>query len=108
LEGFVLSELAKQLSWSQVRARLFHYRDRDQNEVDAVLEDNVGHIVGIEVKASETVRAEDFRGIQRLKRGLGRRFRAGFVLYCGTESLSFGDDLACLPISALWTSAAPA
>lgn len=108
LEGFVLSELARQLSWSQVRARLFHYRDRDQNEVDAVLEDNAGHIVGIEVKASETVRAEDFRGIQRLKRGLGRRFRAGYVLYCGTESLSFGDDLACLPISALWTSAVPA
>jgi hypothetical protein len=41
-----------------------------------------------------------------LKRRLGERFLAGFVLYCGTESLSFGDGLTCLPISAVWTTPA--
>lgn len=30
----------------------------------------------------------------------------GFVLYCGSESLSSGEGLACLPVSALWTSRA--
>ncbi|MDQ3154712.1 MAG: ATP-binding protein [Actinomycetota bacterium] len=107
LENFVLGELARQLSWSRVSARLFHYRDRDQYEVDAVLEDNAGQVVGVEVKAAETVRAEDFRGLRLLQRRLGNRFRAGFVLYCGLESLAFGDGLACLPMSALWTTPPP-
>lgn len=106
LENFVLGELTRQLAWSRVSARLFHYRDRDQCEVDAVLEDNVGQVVGVEVKAAETVRAEDFRGLRLLQRRLGSRFRAGFVLYCGLESLAFGDGLTCLPVSALWTTPA--
>ncbi len=104
LENFVLSELARQLTWSQTSARLYHYRDRDQYEVDGLLEDNAGRVVGIEVKAAETVRAEDFRGLKLLQRRLGERFHAGFVLYCGAQSLSFGDGLACLPISALWAT----
>jgi len=104
LENFVLGELARQLTWARTPARLYHYRDRDQYEVDGVLEDNAGRIVGVEVKAAETVRADDFRGLKRLQRRLGPRFRAGFVLYCGAESLSFGDGLTCLPISALWTT----
>jgi len=106
VENFVLGELARQLTWSRTSARLYHYRDRDRYEVDGVLEDNSGQIVGIEVKATETVRADDFRGLRLLQRRLGPRFRAGFVLYCGTESLSFGDGLTCLPVSALWTTPA--
>jgi predicted AAA+ superfamily ATPase len=108
MENFVLGELARQLTWSRFSARLFHYRDRDQYEVDAVLEDNAGQIVGIEVKAAESVRTDDFRGLRLLQRRLGERFRAGFVLYCGDESLSFGNDMVALPISALWTTQAPA
>ena len=53
---------------------------------------------------TESVRAEDFRGLRLLRRRSGDRFRAGFVLYCGTESLTFGDDMVALPMSALWTS----
>lgn len=91
-------------AWSTVSARLYHYRDRDQYEVDGVLEDNTGNIVGIEIKAAETVRSNDFRALRLLQRRLGPRFHAGLVLYCGSESLSFDDNLACLPISALWTT----
>ncbi|MGL5829577.1 MAG: hypothetical protein ACRC0L_08425, partial [Angustibacter sp.] len=61
-----------------------------------------GAVIGIEVKSGETVRAEDFRGLARLRRKLGPQFRAGFVLYTGSTANSFGDRLACLPISALW------
>ncbi|MEV0646927.1 ATP-binding protein [Phytomonospora sp. NPDC050363] len=104
MENFVLGELARQLTWARASVRLFHYRDRDQYEVDAVLEDNAGQVVGVEVKAAETVRSDDFRGLRLLQRRLGDRFRAGFVLYCGEEQLPFGEGLACLPISALWTS----
>jgi predicted AAA+ superfamily ATPase len=107
IENLVLGELARQLTWSATTARLYHYRDRDQVEVDAVLEDNAGRIVAVEVKAGETVRTDDFAGLRLLQRRLGERFRAGFVLYCGTESLSVGNAVTCLPISALWTTSAP-
>nr|WP_217998076.1 ATP-binding protein [Nocardia paucivorans] len=104
IETFVLGELTRQSSWSHTMARLHHYRDRDGYEVDAVLEDTIGRIVAIEVKAAETVRAADFRGLRLLQRRLGERFHAGFVLYCGDQQLPFGEGLSCLPISALWTT----
>jgi predicted AAA+ superfamily ATPase len=104
LENFVLGELARQLTWSEVDARIYHYRDRDGNEVDGILEDNAGRVIGVEVKASETIRSDDFKGLRLLENRLGDRFIAGFVLYCGAQRLSFGPRLACLPISDLWTT----
>lgn len=103
LENFVLGELARQLTWSETPVTLYHYRDRDQYEVDAVLEDNRQRVVGIEVKTAGTVREDDFRGLRLLQRRLGDRFLAGFVLYTGEYAGSFGNGMACLPISALWT-----
>ena len=103
MENFVMAELARQLTWSETPAALYHYRDRDGHEVDAVLEDNSGRVVGVEVKSAQSVRAEDLAGLRYLKEKLGSRMHAGYVLYSGTESLSFGDGLGCLPISSLWT-----
>ncbi|MBG0826414.1 ATP-binding protein [Planomonospora sp. ID67723] len=107
VENFVLGEIARQLSWSDLGASIYHYRDRDKHEVDAIIEDNAGRVIGIEVKASETVRSADFKGLRLLQGRLGSRFLAGFVLHCGSQSLSFGDGLTCLPISALWTTPRP-
>ena len=104
LENFVLSELARQLSWAAEPVRLYHYRDRDGYEVDAVLEHASGDVVAIEVKAAETVRSADFRGIRHLARRLGDQLVVGIVLYAGAQPLPFGDRLRALPISALWTS----
>ncbi|RBO90621.1 ATP-binding protein [Nocardia puris] len=104
VETFVLGELTRQLTWSQTMARLYHYRDRDGYEVDAVLEDSAGRVVAIEVKAAETVRTDDFRSLRILQDRLGERFHAGYVLYCGDQQLPFGERLSCVPISALWTA----
>ncbi|HTI24593.1 MAG TPA: ATP-binding protein [Kutzneria sp.] len=104
VETFVLGELARQITWSDTMPRLYHFRDRDGYEVDAVLEDNAGRVIAIEVKAAETVRTDDFRSLRLLQRRLGDRFRAGFVVYCGDQQLPFGENLACIPISALWTA----
>jgi len=89
--------------WAEEPVQLFHYRDRDQVEVDMVLEHAAGTVIGVEVKAAETVRAEDFRGLRHLANRLGDRLRAGIVLYAGEQQLSFGDRLAALPMAALWT-----
>ena len=104
LENFVLGELARQLGWAQTRATLHHYRTRDGVEVDAVLEAADGRIVGIEVKAAETVRAEDFRGLRHLQARVPDRFHHGLVLYTGDKALAFGDRLLAAPISALWNT----
>ena len=106
LEGFVLMELARQLTWSDQRAELFHYRTRDKVEVDAVLENRRGQVVGIEVKASSTVRAEDFRGLRHLAERLDDDFVVGVVLYTGEQTLPFGPRLRAMPVSALWQTSA--
>lgn len=105
IEGFVLSEIARQLSWSETRAELFHYRTKDKVEVDGVLEARDGRIVGIEVKASLTARDEDFRGLRHLQRRLGDRFWRGVVLYAGDATRSFGEGMTAIPIDALWATA---
>jgi uncharacterized protein len=102
VENFVIGELSRQLSWTADSIRLYHYRDRDGYEVDAVLEHASGQVVAIEVKAAETVRSEDFRGIRHLARRLGDRLVAGVVLYAGPTPLPFGDRLRAWPISTLW------
>jgi predicted AAA+ superfamily ATPase len=102
LEGFVLMELARQLTWSRERAELFHYRTKDKVEVDAVLENRQGKVVGIEVKASSTVGPGDFRGLRHLAERIGGDFIAGLVLYTGTQTLSFGPRLRAMPVGALW------
>lgn len=104
IENFVLSELARQLTWAEEPVRMYHYRDRDNQEVDAVLERASGEVVAVEVKAAETVRAGDFAGIKHLQRRLGEQLHAGIVLYAGGQPLPFGDRLRALPISTLWTS----
>jgi predicted AAA+ superfamily ATPase len=107
LESFVLSELSRQLTWSQQLADLSHYRDQSRYEVDAVLENRSGQVVGIEVKAATTVRSDDFRGLRRLADRLGDDFLAGIVLHTGTSTLPFGDKLRAMPVSALWQVPAP-
>ncbi len=102
MEGFVLMELARQLTWSRRRVELSHYRTKDKIEVDAVLEDRQGRVVGIEVKAASTVRAEDFRGLRHLADRLGDDFLAGIVLYTGIQTLPFGPRLRAMPVSSLW------
>jgi predicted AAA+ superfamily ATPase len=60
IETFVLGELTRQLTLTDQPVRLYHYRDRDQYEVDAVIESASGEVIACEVKAAETVRSEDF------------------------------------------------
>ncbi|WP_043602992.1 MULTISPECIES: ATP-binding protein [Protofrankia] len=105
VENFVLTELARQLSWNEQSARLYHYRTKDKVEVDALLETPDGRVVGIEVKAGATVRGEDLAGLRHLANLLGPRFVAGYVLYTGQQTLPFGDRLSALPLDALWNLA---
>jgi len=102
LEGFVISELARQATWSQEIVDLYHYRDQNKVEVDVILENRRQQVVGIGVKAASTVRSADFVGLGRLAERLGDDFLAGIVLYTGTATLPFGQKMRAVPVSALW------
>jgi len=103
LENFVIMELKKQLSWNRTKAQLFHFRTQTGQEVDIVLEDLSGRVIGIEVKSSASVAADDFKGLRLLHETIGKRFVRGIVLYAGSEFIPFGSELQALPISALWS-----
>lgn len=106
LETFVYGELLKQATTAEGRYRLGHYRDHDQIEVDVVVENMLGHLVGVEVKASATVQASDFRGLKQLANLAGDQFKLGVILYDGTQILPFGERLWMAPISTLWGTTA--
>jgi hypothetical protein len=103
LESFVAMELLRQADWAQEPVQLFHYRDKQQREVDVILERHSGEIIGIEVKASATPFSGDFSGLRYLRDKLGQRFKTGAVLYTGADTLPFGDRLAAVPVSGLWS-----
>jgi predicted AAA+ superfamily ATPase len=102
LENFVAMELYKQRGWSKRQPKLFHFRTQTGQEVDIVLEDAAGRVVGIEVKAADTIDAGSFKGLRVLADELGRKFRRGVVLYTGTEPLPFGKNMWALPVEMLW------
>ena len=60
LETFVLGEPLKHAGWADDRYTFMHFREKERNEVEIVIEDGLGRIFGIEVKASATVSGERF------------------------------------------------
>lgn len=102
LEGFVVSELFKLASWSELQPQLLFYRDKDQREVDVVLECPDGQLVGVEVKAKASLQRGDLNGLQRLADRAGDRLRSGVLLYDGLETLPLGPGLWAVPLATLW------
>ena len=105
LETFVLQELKRQSSWDQTPTKFFHFRHKDNAEIDIVVERNARDLVGVEVKAAATVKDSDFRGLRKLAGAAADRFVRGIVLYDGEMCMRFGDRLWAVPIRRLWENA---
>jgi hypothetical protein len=105
LETFVLQELRRQADAQREPFQFFHYRDRDEYEVDIVVEQGYGRVAGIEVKSAATVQAADFRGLRKFREVSGTDFVAGVVLYDGGATIDFGDGLFAVPVRRLWEAA---
>ena len=102
LENFVLMELRKQSAWSEIQPEFYFWRTASGQEVDIVLEDRAGRLVGIEIKAGATLGGGDVRGLQALANEAGNRWVRGVVLYTGTEVIPFAANLHGLPFALLW------
>ena len=104
LENFVLMELRKQCAWSETRPELFYWRTVSGREVDVVLEDRTGKVVGVEVKAAATLGSNDAGGLHALASAVGKNWVRGVVLYTGAETIPFSANLHAIPIRRLWSA----
>lgn len=103
LESFVLQQLQNQAARMPGKTRLWHYRDKDQVEVDCVLTQG-NRTWGVEIKAAATVRPSDADGLKRLASQARTDFQGGIVFYDGTSILPIDRELKlyAVPISKLW------
>lgn len=102
LENFIMMELRKQCAWSTARPEMFFWRTTSGVEVDFVLEDRAGKVVGVEVKASATLGSQDTRGLRELADAVGKNWLRGVVLYAGKEVVPFASNLHGIPMTSLW------
>ena len=102
LETFVYAELLKHASTAEGDYQLLYYRDADKVEVDVVVENAAGQVVGVEIKSSATIKESDLRGLRKLAGLAGVDFKMGVLLYDGDETLPLGNNIWAAPLSTLW------
>ena len=106
VETFAFNELAALVDAADGGYSLWHYRDREQREIDFLVERDDGALLGIEVKAAATVKPEDFRHLRWFKERLakGRRF-VGALLYAGGHTGRYGEGLWAVSAPREWLGA---
>ena len=104
LENYALMELRKQSAWSETQPEFYFWRTASGQEVDIVLEDSAGRLVGIEIKAGATLGGSDVAGLQAMASAAGKRWVRGVVLYTGSDVIPFAANLHGLPMSQLWAA----
>ena len=102
LETFVFGELLKHTTTAESDYRLLYYRDADKVEVDVVIENAVGQVVGVEIKSAATIKEGDLRGLRKLAGLAGDSFKMGVLLYDGDETMPLSDGIWAAPLSTLW------
>lgn len=72
------------------------------DEVDVVLENSSGRLVGVEVKATASPTMADFSGLRAFAEATGPAFHRGVLLHAGAATAPFGDRMWAMPVGALW------
>ncbi len=105
-ENFIVLEIIKQISWSDHDLKPYHFSIHKGAEVDLVLEDRAKGLYGIEIKATATLKEQDFKGLKQLAKLAGDNFKKGIVIYNGDQFLAGfgGPNLYAIPVSAIWNT----
>lgn len=102
LESWVVQQFVTQAGWTDPDLRFWHYRDKDQVEVDLVVTRG-RQTWGVEVKSAMTAMPGDGRGLRRLAEQCGKDFRGGVLLYTGDSTFPLqGTNLFATPLARLW------
>jgi predicted AAA+ superfamily ATPase len=84
-ENFVVTEFIKNRFNHVKDSNIYFYRDRAGNEVDIIL-DYGDELYSVEIKSSETINLEFFKGLNFYKDLAGDKNTRRFIVYAGTES----------------------
>ena len=111
LESFVYGELRKAMNSVGGFPHLYSYQHKDGAEVDFIAHNN-NLIVGIDVKASPSLKPSDFEGLKHLRKQIkssnlpyGEQLACGVIFYTGKETQCFDGELYGVPVGKLWTHA---
>lgn len=88
LENYVVSEIRKTFYNTGRTGNLWYYRDKDQNEVDMIIEQN-GHIYPIEIKRTSNPGSELVKAFEILDKGPLPRGNGAII--CTREKLTAVD-----------------
>ena len=104
IETFIFQELAAQIDLDN-KYNLYQYRDRQDREIDFLVEREDGALLGIEVKASHTVSKDDFKSQFWFEENIlkGNKSYTGIVLYSGDRIVPFKENMLAVPTAALWS-----
>jgi len=102
IETFAFNQLCAQTDF--YRYSLYHYRDRQKREIDFIVKNDVGGLLGIEIKSGSAISRNDAQHLVWFKNNiaLDRSF-IGIVLYTGDTVLPLGQDMYAVPMAALWS-----
>lgn len=98
-ETWMLAELLSIDELGGPTSSAHFWRTSAGSEVDLLLERGTA-LVGIEMKATSTVRWADTRGLAAVRDSFGERFRMGIIAYLGDEVLVLDDRICAVPA---WT-----
>lgn len=91
----IMTEADLHALWS-----VYHFRNKNNQEIDFLVRDENNRYLGIEIKAAESINSDDFRHLRWFSRQVPNF--VGMVLYAGRDLLSLGNGLYAVPFSALW------
>ncbi len=102
-ESFVVQQIFAHAGWTNPDLRFWHYRDKDQVEVDLVMTLRE-KVWGFEIKSKTSVNSRDAKGLIKLANACGNDFQIGILFYRGSDIISFAKGLVlAVPVSELWT-----
>ena len=101
VESWVYHELSAIADSCRSRYSISHYRDKNKREIDFLVTNARGELLGLEVKAGGRVRKDDFKHLRWFADNLAKGAFTGIVLYAGENTLPFGEGLYAVPLAAL-------
>ena len=100
VESWVYHELAA-LADAEGGYTISHYRDKNKREIDFIVENEKGDLLGIEVKSGTNIGKEDFNHLKWFGAKLAKVPYTGIVLYTGEHTQSFGEGYYAVPMACL-------
>ena len=97
-ENFVVSEILKSfLNYGKNLDNIFYYRDKDQKEIDLIIEDN-NTIYPIEIKKSATIQKDWSKNFSVLSKITNKSIGKGYVVSLVEKPVNISSNVTAIPI----------